>query len=394
MPVGDAVAAAEAGERAALFDHDVVDAVVAGYRRHDAVGADVLDVDGPLTLEAHRLFADVFPGRRADRGVAVNQLHVLGETRVEALVHEVADAVDVSLGVVAELRDRIVVVVEIGGDVDVAVTQTGGPVAVLPHQAVPSLSHIGHAAAFSAFVAAAEEAVDRHRGQHPQRGGHQGDELRVGLVDARPLDQAAGSAPAAFHAADRRGVRRPVEGVLDTVADRVDGVAEHAALGVAADGVLDSPVIARGVLDELLALVDQVVDADVHARGRVTVDDLLALVLHELLHVRIVGRVLEELVELGVRQDEAGDDGFLVQRGEQLAAGCRGVGILAVLESDRVRRAQSLVGVDVVDRLDGRGVVVPRRADGVVLWLRVVGQLGGVIAVHRCPRQVGFTFSR
>ena len=89
----------------------------------------------------------------------------------------------------------------------------------------------------------------------------------------------------------------------------------------------------------------------------------------------------------------AGDGPLL---GEQVRVRPRLVVVLGVVEADRVRRLQPLVGVDVVDRLEGGRSVVTGGADRVVLRVGVVGQRGRVVIVDRCPSQVaGLTgFSR
>ena len=80
---------------------------------------------------------------------------------------------------------------------------------------------------------------------------------------------------------------------------------------------------------------------------------------------------------------------------EQVRVGSRLVVVALLVEGYRVRRGQTLVGVDVMDRLDGRGAFVESGAvDGVVLRLGVVGQGGGVIPVQRCPGQTGMTLIR
>ena len=148
-----------------LEDHHVVGAVVAVHRGHDPARGDVLDVHRSGGLQAHRLLADVLPGRRADRGVGLHQVHVLGEPGVQALVHEVADPVDVGVRVVPELGHRVVVVVGGGGDVDVTVRQTGGPVGAILNQIAPAFTG-GEVALGSAGLAAVTpaEKPTRQRG--------------------------------------------------------------------------------------------------------------------------------------------------------------------------------------------------------------------------------------
>ena len=188
MPVSDRVAG-DAADAGTLEDRHVVGAVVADHRGHNAARGHFLDRDVTLTLEAHRLFADVFPGGGADAAVALHQLHVFGETRIESLIHEVPDAVDVGVRVVAELRRRVVPVVDRGGQVNVAVTQTGGAQVLLLDQATPLAGVRGLDRAFALRVAAAHQALQGHRAEGAQQRHRQ--RRRAGFVAGRPLDEAA-----------------------------------------------------------------------------------------------------------------------------------------------------------------------------------------------------------
>ena len=199
VPVGDGMAAgtaAQAAEAAALEDQHVVGAVVAVHRGHDPVRGDVFDVHRAGGLQPHRLGPDVLPGRRAHAGITLHQVHVLGEARVQALVEQVADPVDVGVRVVPELGHRVVVVVGPGGDFDVAVAQSGGPVGGLGDHAVPAGAGIGARQglvddARAGFMpAAVHQVVDGHRAKGAQRRADQRQQrlaerltLQRGLVD-------------------------------------------------------------------------------------------------------------------------------------------------------------------------------------------------------------------
>ena len=231
MPVGDGVstvAVVEATEARPLEDQHVVGAVVAVDRGHDPGRANVLDVNGTGGLEPHRLTAHVHPGGGADALIGLHQVHVLGEPGVQPLVHDLADAVDVGIGVVAELGDRVVVVVDRRGQVDVAVAETGGPVRAVLDQVAPTFArtHVFDVGAVVAASTAAEQSAG-HRGGYRAQHRRQHGQGRVGLVHAGGLDQIA---PARTWA-DR------VDGFADLVVDVVDGVADSLALSRADGGV-------------------------------------------------------------------------------------------------------------------------------------------------------------
>ena len=321
VPVADRVAprpAAQATEAAVLEDQHVIGAVVADHRGHDPVRGQVLDCDMAVTLEAHRLGTDVLPGGGADRGVGFDQVHVLGEPGIQALVHQVADPVDVGVRVVAELCHRVVVVVGTGGDVDEFVAQTGGSGVGVLDQFAPAAAHVGRVTTLcrgTTLVATTTEHVadqcraDRAQQRERERG-------RVGLVVAAALDQVTPAGTGGD------GVQR----LVDVVVDHVDAVADHVALGVARDVVAS---LVRDPVDGLLG------------------DEALGD--HGLRHP--AGLIPDDLPNPGVVQHQVvGREGML---GEQVAVRFGGAGVLALLEGDRVGRGQALVGVDVVDRLDG-----------------------------------------
>ena len=350
VPVGDGVsgvALVEATEAGTLEDQHVVGAVVADHRGHDPGRGDVLDRDMALALEAHRLLADILPGGGADAAIGLNQIHVLGEPGVQPLVHDLADPVDVGIRVVAELGDRIVVVVDRRGQVDVPVAQTGGTVrAVLDQIAPPPVGASG------------VKVVDRVLGTVGQTtGGGTGTgatggtgQCGTGLATGEHLTGGTQGRK------DQRQDRLVAAAVLDQVSPS----------GTGAERV-----------DDLTGLVVQVIDGLVDGMARARAEG-------HLFDLRVERKGIEDFSHEGVVDHQ------VVGRapGEVVGAGAGAVVLVAlVFEGDRIRGVQTLVSVDVVDRLQGRRAVVAREATGIVLGVGVVGQLGRIVGVQGCPGQ-------
>ena len=355
VPVGNLVAAGEPIGRG-LVDQHIVGAVVTVHRGHDPVRGDVLDMDRAGGLQPHRLLADVLPGRRPDRRVALHQVHVFGEARVQTLIQDVADPVNVGLRVVPELGHRVIVVVGPGGDVDVLVAQTGRPVGGLD-QATPVAGVGGVHRAVAALLATVHQAVEGHRAEGPQE--RDGQSRRGGFVPGRPPNESAPAAAACrghlVHAAfqSKGGTHRVARRcrALPRAVHRVRGLI--APVGVASVLLDQVPGLLTGLFMQLFQVGDrqthpttEVPDALEHARRR---DSRLA--------------------------------------SEQVRVRPRLVIVLGVVEADRVRGPQPLISVDVVDRLNGRGTLIARGADRLMLRIRVIGQIGRVVVIHRCPGQ-------
>ena len=124
-PVGDGLVA-HLAVVAALGDHHVIDAVVTLDLGVDAVVGEVLDLDGALPAQPQGLLAHIPPGSGADRLVGLDQVHPLAGFAVQARRDvEVAQPLNLTHRVVAKLLDRVIVVIDLGLDLDVLAGEAG-----------------------------------------------------------------------------------------------------------------------------------------------------------------------------------------------------------------------------------------------------------------------------